>query len=84
MIAADMMSSDEVLDYIRKSQDTVRPVNISKFAAEIGMNNSQLTLAVANKPKNGVVPSIQMKYLIRATEIIQALQQEQLTNEKSA
>lgn len=85
MIAADMMSSDEVLDYIRKAQKTLRPVNVSKFAEETGINYSILSHAINNKPhtSNGRVPTIQMKYLHRATELIQALQQEQL-NEKSA
>ena len=78
MIAADMMSSEQVLDYIRKSLNTVRPVNVKQFAEEIGMHVTTLHQAVHNKPKasNGKVPTIQMKYLIRATEIIQMLEQE--------
>lgn len=76
MIAADMMSSDEVLDYIRKSRETVRPVNMKQFAKETGINPTILSLAVNNQPSpnNGKVPTIKMEYLIRATEIIQMLE----------
>lgn len=82
MITVDIMSSDEVLDYLRRSQQTIRPVNLRKFAEEIGMNNSRLSLALNGKEQNGSVATIPMKYLIRATEVIQALQQEHI-NEKS-
>jgi len=76
MIATDMMTSDEVLQYIRQSLTTVRPVNVKRFAEEIGMNVTVLSMAVKQTPSNsnGKVPTIKMEYLLRATQIIQELE----------
>jgi len=76
MIATDMMSSEEVLQYIRQSLTTVRPVNVKRFAEEIGMNVTVLSMAVKQTPSNsnGKVPTIKMEYLLRATQIIQELE----------
>lgn len=77
-----MLSTKEIVAYIKASQATVRPVNLKKFAEAIGISNATLSLVVNDSPRiRGTVPRLQESHLIRATEVIQMLEAHNLAEQ---
>jgi len=70
-----MLQTKQIVEYIKASQNTVRPVSIRRFANAIGMNEGLLCDIINNKARRGSVPRMQEPHLLRATELIQMLEE---------